>query len=692
MIYLKSRRIQLLILLAAIFLGYFVLWRSLFFVYFYGFDNDYKSADLLYSFYMGVKFDLRLALITIFPLFILAALPKFNLVRSKLSVAIARWYLSFAAVLLSIFYMLDFGYYAYLGERIDASILRFAETPLISLQMVWESYPIIWQTLFTLAVFYLCLRLFGRVLKLLDKPAVVTAKKQQIVGALLASICVLYGMIGKIDGIRLESVTVLRWSEAYFANDIAVAALALNPVLFFSDTYSNQGHSYDEDIVRRTYPLIRKHLGMSEAPENMADDLQYSRSSHEAAGDELVKPMTQPPNIVLVMLESLGANRLGVFNNPLNPTPNLDALARQGHFFPNFFVPSSGTARTVFGKMTGIPDVSFGQTTASRNPKFANQQIIVNTLENYQKYYFLGGSANWANVRAVLENNIEDLHLYEEGDWQSENVDVWGISDRNLLRESHDILLKRDANKPFFAVIQTAANHRPFTIPDDDSSFDIKQLASGEAEKNGFLSADQFNAVRLLDFNIGYYFDQLVSNSNYADNTIFLLYGDHNDKSKPAPHLSEDDQLNLFKHHVPFMIYAPKILKQSRVIDTPMSLIDMMPTAAYLAGVPYRNTTLGRNIYSVDKSQSYVIVHGGDRRNRPTIGLRGKEFYLQMLHDGEQVSLHKLGSDNVKDDVQAQYPEKTAAMKELLLGIYHTATYMMYNNKKQSVMHSQGGE
>lgn len=684
MIYLKSRRIQLLTLLASIFLGYFVLWRALFFVYFYGLDNNYKSADLLYAFYMGVKFDLRLALITIFPVFVLSALPIFNLLSSKLSVVIVRWYLSFATVLLSIFYMLDFGYYAYLGERIDASILRFAETPLISLQMVWESYPIIWQTLFTLAVFYLCLRLFGRVLKLLDKPAVVTSRKQQIGGALLASVCVLYGMIGKIDGIRLESVTVLRWSEAYFANDIAIAALGLNPVLFFADTFSNRGHSYDKEIVRRTYPLIRKHLGMNALRAASPDELRYSRESSEVAGDELVRSMAQPPNIVLVMLESLGANRLGVFNNPLNPTPNLDTLAKQGHFFPNFFVPSSGTARTVFGKMTGIPDVSFGQTTASRNPKFANQQIIVNTLDNYQKYYFLGGSANWANVRAVLENNIEDLRLYEEGDWQSENVDVWGISDRNLLHESHDILLQRDLSKPFFAVIQTAANHRPFTIPDDDSGFDIRSLASGQAEKNGFLNVDQFNAVRLLDFNVGYYFNQLVRDSNYADNTIFLLYGDHNDKSKASPHLSEDDQLNLFKHHVPFMIYAPKILKQSRVIDTPMSLVDMMPTVAFLAGVPYRNTTLGRNIYSVDEAQSYVIVHGGDRRNRPTIGLRGKEFYLQMLHDGEQVSLHKLGSGNVKEDVQSLYPEKTAEMKELLQGIYHTATYMMYNNKKKS--------
>ncbi len=682
MLYLKSRRIQLFAMLVAIFFVYFVLWRSLFFIHFYGFDSDYKVDELVHAFYLGVKFDLRLALIVLFPAFFCAALPKFSFVRSKVTASVVQLYLSLVTVLVTIFYMIDFGYYAYLGERVDASILRFAETPLISLQMVWESYPVIWQALFVAALFILCGRLFARIFRLIEKPAVVVLKAQKAVGIVLASIAVLYGLIGKIDGIRLESVTVLRWSEAYFANDIAVAAVALNPVLFFVDTYDNRGHAYDEEIVKSTYPMIRKYLGLESVDSASRTEPDYLRELNEPAPADLVHPMDKPPNIVLIMLESLGANRLGVFGNSLNPTPNLDALARKSHFFPHFFVPSSGTARTVFGKMTGIPDVSFGQTTASRNPRFVDQQTVVGSLDNYEKFYFLGGSANWANIRAVLVNNIEGLHLFEEGNWKSENVDVWGISDRNLFIESHELLMQRDRSKPFFAVIQTAANHRPFTIPDDDSGFEKVDVSSEEAERNGFLSADQFNAIRLLDFNVNFYFQELVKQSDYADNTLFLLYGDHNDKSKPSPHLKEDDQLNLFKHHVPFIIYAPTILRENRVIETPMSLVDMLPSTAFLAGLPYQNTTLGRNIYAVDEAESYVIVHGGDRRNRPTIGLRGKQFYLQMLYDGERSSLHKLGSDNVKEDVQKQYPEKAAAMKELLLGLYHTATYMMYNNNK----------
>ena len=71
------------------------------------------------------------------------------------------------------------------------------------------------------------------------------------------------------------------------------------------------------------------------------------------------------------------------------------------------------------------------------------------------------------------------------------------------------------------------------------------------------------------------------------------------------------------------------------------------------------------------------------RRNRPTIGLMGNEYYLQMLHTGEKVRLHKLDAPDVLTDVKKQYPEITKPMKDLLPAIYHTSLYMMENNKKQ---------
>lgn len=47
------------------------------------------------------------------------------------------------------------------------------------------------------------------------------------------------------------------------------------------------------------------------------------------------------------MLESLGTSAVGAYGNPLNPTPNLDRLAKESWFFRHFYVPVTGTAKTV---------------------------------------------------------------------------------------------------------------------------------------------------------------------------------------------------------------------------------------------------------------------------------------------------------------------------------------------------------
>src|SRR5207253_9300511 len=101
----------------------------------------------------------------------------------------------------------------------------------------------------------------------------------------------------------------------------------------------------------------------------------------------------------------------------------------------HFFVPEVPTPRSVFGMLTGIPDVN-GATTASRNPLVVNQHTLVNALEGYEKYYFLGGSANWGNIRGLFTHNIPGLHVFEEGDYDAPQADGWGVSDVVLFEKA----------------------------------------------------------------------------------------------------------------------------------------------------------------------------------------------------------------------------------------------------------------
>jgi len=73
----------------------------------------------------------------------------------------------------------------------------------------------------------------------------------------------------------------------------------------------------------------------------------------------------------------------------------------------------------------------------------------------------------------VLTNNISDLKIYEQGSYKVNEINVWGISDKDLFLEANKTLSKN--KKPFFAIIQTADNHRPYTIPAEDLKVFVKK-------------------------------------------------------------------------------------------------------------------------------------------------------------------------------------------------------------------------
>ncbi len=97
------------------------------------------------------------------------------------------------------------------------------------------------------------------------------------------------------------------------------------------------------------------------------------------------------------------------------------------------------------------------------------QHTIINNFEEYDKMYFLGGSPEFNNFQGLLKN-IDGLQMHAEGTFRSPKMNVWGISDKNLFLEANKVFKKQQ--KPFFAIIQTADNHRPFMIPPEDRDFE----------------------------------------------------------------------------------------------------------------------------------------------------------------------------------------------------------------------------
>lgn len=666
----QSRRIRLFAGLLVLLVLLFGLLRLGFYLAFQKFAGHIEFGDLVRAFYIGGKFDLRLSVFLLLPLIVLGLVPKWGLGHTRVVGWLSRVYLSLAVSLLLLLYVFDFYHYDYLGQRIDASVLRFAEDVSISSEMVWQSYPVVWSTLGWLLLCVLAIlamnRLFGRTV---DLPFVPVGIRQRLIGAVVLSLCVVGGIYGQ------WSFFPLRWSNAMFSENKLVSSLALNPALYFRSTLKNRERTFDLDKTRRVYPQIARRLEVDE-PDRASLNYDRVRAASSAGAR---------PNVVLVMLESLSAHWLGAHGNPLDPTPNMDRLIEKSVYLSKNYVPAFGTARSTWALVTGIPDVSTVRT-ATRNPLIVNQHSIINAFEGYDKYYFLGGNANWANIRGVLQQSIPGLELFEEGDYgEYSREDVWGVSDLSVFGKAHDVLSSRSAGRPFFAYIQTAANHAPYTIPKENLGYEEKKFDDAKLIAAGFASNGEYNGTHLLDHFVGK-FMQWAGDSPYFDNTMFVFFGDHGLASPKAANQDADHAFDIVKLRSPIWIYAPSLDLEPRVIDTVTSLLDLMPTVAGLAGVGYRNTTLGQDVLDddLDPDRFAFLVDNGPRGIH-RIGYIGRSLHLGVDADGGFVELHDTTDPaRAAKNIAEQRPKLAKKLRKQALATYETAQYMLYHNPPRS--------
>lgn len=676
--WLQSRRLHYWLGATAIAFVLFALLRVVFFFGFSGFDANALSDDrtVLETLGIGFRFDLRLAILVMLPVALLAWIPRWNLVSSRLLRQLARVYVSIAMGALLLIYIVDFGHYAYLGVRINATVLRFIEDAQISRDMVWQTYPVIWISLGWLATVALVTLALVRLERVtLDRPRKAIHPLSATWGGALMVVLVLLGILGRVENMNLENPVPLRWSDAFFSGNNQVAALGLNPVIFLYDTVKVGQSRYDEAQVRDHYAVMSKYLGV-EQPDSQT--LNFVR--HQAPQPYKVSS-TRAPNVMFVMLESLGTSAVGAYGNPINPTPNIDRLATQSWFFEHFYVPVTGTAKTVWASISGVPDVT-RQETATRNPLITKQHTLINAFTGYEKIYTIGGNSGWANMNALIRQSIDGVRLFEERDWKSPVVDVWGISDLDLFKETDKILQALPKDKPFFAYVQTAGNHRPFTIPKSNDGFEVKHPTLEEVQAAGSRSVEQYNAVRLLDFNIGRLME-IAKEGGYYDNTIFVLFGDHNTRIAQIPFLAPAyEQLGLESNAVPMIIHAPGLLG-TRTVKEAVGLVDLLPTVAGMAGMEFRNSGLGRDIQQPAPEGERVVPLVLREGTFPLIAGVTQHYMVQMQHDGSSPTLHDLASPTPLDNVAGQNPEEFKRLVQLTRGLHETSRLMLYQNVRK---------
>ncbi|NVK51601.1 MAG: sulfatase-like hydrolase/transferase [Flavobacteriaceae bacterium] len=643
---------------------YAFIFRILFYFFFAQLEAV-TTTETQQAFGLGIRFDIKLATLAVFPIAILLFIVNQRFFKHRLYKKISVFYFTLIYITLTLFYVFDFGYYDYLDIRLDAASLRFLSNFYTSTQVLFESYPV-YKGLFGLLVLSFLLYKFNHFLyKKFNTENQFISKKKKAFFIVVPFFLLAFGLYNSITHYPL------RWSQAFFSKNQAVNQFALNPILYFYDSFAFRSTGFDLEKTTQYYPSVAKQLDLQK------DSLNFTRSF--VKNDSI----TTKPNIVIVLLESVGVAPMSYYGNPIKTTPKMDSLLKHSANFTQFYVHKAGTAGSVFASITGLPDVENIET-ASRNPMVIDQRIIYDQFNGYEKLYFIGGSANWANIRGIFQSNINNLKIFEEGSYEIENrADVWGIDDYELFKETDKELQKlHQQKKPFIAYIQTSTNHMPFTVPAKKNAYKAwkkEEVSEDLLKKSGFKSVAQINALRYLDFNVDVFLKR-AKKAGYYNNTIFLFFGDHNTAMNPVNFLEKNEsELGTIVHHVPFFIHAPNYV-ESQDIKRFTKLVDVVPTAAGLANIDYTNYTLGSNALDEKQATDFAFLYA-TINGQPAISLLQNDFYYTLTTVTNTANLYNFNGKDLTD-IKSKHPIITQQMDSLLRGYYHATKYLYYNNKK----------
>jgi phosphoglycerol transferase MdoB-like AlkP superfamily enzyme len=617
-----------------------------------------EVSSLISSFWLGLQYDLRWISIVLLPIACLSLFPKFSPFYSERCKKGWAIYLAVITLLLLFFFGADFGHFAYVSTRLNASALNFAEDAKISFEMIWQSYPIVWILAGLLGAVAMMTWMFKRTHVSVEEQNMNIHKfAYRRIWHTITILILGWFLFGFL------SFKPLRWSDAFKLDDNFKSYLALNPLQNFFTTLRFRTPVFNEEKAKKYYNTISDFLQLDK--KNTKENT-YERILHPGSNE-----LESKPNVVLVICESFSMYKSSMSGNPLNSTPFFNELTRDGIFFDRCFSPTFGTARGVFAILTGIPDVQLSKF-STRNIESLNQYTIINSFEGYKKMYFLGGSSDFNNFRGLI-NNINDVEIYEEGKFSSPKLNVWGISDKDLFLEADKVM--KEQTKPFFTIIQTSDNHRPYSIPALDKDFIPIKPSEEELKQYGFESIEEYTAFCYTDYCYKK-FIEAAKQSPYFDNTIFVFIGDHGVEGNAAAMYPEVwTEQRLSDEHVPLLFYAPALLRAQKRSEA-VSQIDVLPTLANMIFQPFTNKTLGRNLLNDNgKENAAFIIHHDEGK----IGVVNNDYYYT-----KNLWITKEELLPVRKDLPALTAKQTDSIKshlsELTSAIYETAQWMLVNN------------
>jgi arylsulfatase A-like enzyme len=397
--------------------------------------------------------------------------------------------------------------------------------------------------------------------------------------------------------------------------------------------------------------------------DRVKDDWRASLSGTEPEGDELSqwRGAVSGHNVVLIALESAGAEHLALYGATRDPMPNLSELARTALLFEDAYAVYPESIKALFSILCSrYPAMDTETETYSR---IATRSLAAELkAAGYRTALFHSGRFMYLGMEAVIENRGFDV-LEDAGAIGGHHESSFGVDEPSTVRRALSWIDSVPRGERFFLTYLPIAGHHPYETPEPGPFIE-------RTEHDRYL-----NALHYSDASLGMLLRGL-RDRGLDQNTLFVIFGDHG-QAFGRHEGNYGHSLFLYEENVriPYLIAMPGKIRQPERLARTISLIDTAPTILDLLGLPIPADYQGRSalaarpgmaLFYTDYSLSLTGLRDGGWKYIYELDAGRSKLFDLRRDPAEQHDLSRLHPDRVKAyrNLLARW---SAAQKALIL-------------------------
>lgn len=397
-------------------------------------------------------------------------------------------------------------------------------------------------------------------------------------------------------GVALATVSLLAFAASqvlhiagYEANDTRITALTPQLPFYYPLTSHRNAVKYGDHLA-----MIREVGDGGGGTGSLRYPLAAVRCEVPAG--------RQPPNILLLMLESWRADAM----NPV-VTPRMHAFSRSASVFTRHFSAGNATPTGVFPLFYGLHPTYW--TAVKANSPAIDNPVLIDVLEDNGYAFGIYAKSNFQRHK-IKETVFRGIEVHET--FAGETPDA---NDRDLTGRLFRFMeTSQRAGRPFLGFAFYKSTHFPYDYPATSAPFQpARELnvlrARAEDDPTPVLN-DYRNAVHYVDGLIGGLVDRMRE-TGLLENTIVVITSDHGEEfdDNGVGYWGHAGNFTAYQTRVPLIVYVP--WRQPRRISTVSMEVDIAPTLleeAFGCGLGSETYSNGVNLFGPLEPERPVVV------------------------------------------------------------------------------------